>query len=53
MITQRDKGDKYGRMVGTIYTDGATLSINERMLNSGHAVPYPASLSHWLANNFD
>lgn len=40
--TQRDRGDNYGRLLGTITApDGACL--NQDLLASGHAVPWPAA----------
>lgn len=34
------KEDKYGRILGTLHFVGDLVSINERMLNEGIAVPY-------------
>ena len=34
------KADKYGRMLGTLYLTGEPVTVNEKMLNEGIAVPY-------------
>lgn len=39
-IIETYKEDKYGRMLGTLYCIGDPVTINERMLNEGVAVPY-------------
>ncbi len=40
-ITQRDAGDKYGRMLATLYLpDEPIWSVNEQLIESGHAKPY-------------
>jgi len=36
--TLKDKKDKYGRYLVTLYTDSSTVSINEEMVKAGHAV---------------
>lgn len=38
LLTQRDKKEKYGRYLGTIYLNG--LDMNEELVKSGHAVLY-------------
>ena len=37
--TRKDKTEKYGRYLGTFYTEGVE-SINETMVQEGHAVRY-------------
>lgn len=39
-IIETHKEDKYGRILGTLYLVGDPVTINERMLNEGIAVPY-------------
>jgi len=39
-IIETYKEDKYGRILGTLYMIGEPVTINERMLNEGIAVPY-------------
>lgn len=39
-IIETYKEDKYGRILGTLYLVGDPVTINERMLNEGIAVPY-------------
>lgn len=40
-ITQKDKGDKYGRYLADLYfAPGAVLSINQQLIDAGHARPY-------------
>lgn len=39
-IIETHKEDKYGRILGTLYMIGEPVTINERMLNEGIAVPY-------------
>jgi micrococcal nuclease len=39
-IIETNKEDKYGRILGTIYSVGESISINEKMLNEGIAKPY-------------
>jgi len=34
------KEDKYGRILGTLYFIGDPVTINEKMLNEGIAIPY-------------
>ena len=38
--TAKDRKEKYGRYLATIYVGGSTVSVNQQMLDSGHAVPY-------------
>jgi micrococcal nuclease len=38
--TQRDKQEKYGRWLGEIYIPGEELSVNQRLVNEGLAVPF-------------
>ncbi len=35
-----DSTEKYGRMLGWIYLDGDTVSINDHMINDGYAWKY-------------
>jgi micrococcal nuclease len=35
-----DSSEKYGRILGWVYLDGATKSINEQMIEDGYAWPY-------------
>ena len=35
-----DSSEKYGRILGWVYIDGATKSINERMIEDGYAWGY-------------
>ena len=39
-IIETTKEDKYGRILGTLYCIGDIVTINERMLNEGIAVPF-------------
>ena len=39
-IIETVKEDKYGRILGTLYCIGDIVTINERMLNEGIAVPF-------------
>lgn len=39
-IIETTKEDKYGRMLGTLYIVGDPVTVNDRMLNEGIAVPY-------------
>lgn len=39
-IIETYKEDKYGRYLGTLYYVGDSVTVNERMLNEGIAVPY-------------
>jgi len=38
--TYKDKEDKYGRILGTLYLVGDSVTINEWMINEGIAGPY-------------
>lgn len=38
--TTKDRREKYGRYLATIYHPGITTSINEQLVNSGMAVAY-------------
>ena len=41
--TTKDRREKYGRYLGTLWLAGedtTTPSINQRMVDAGHAVPY-------------
>lgn len=35
-----DSSEKYGRILGWVYLDGDTVSINDHMINDGHAWGY-------------
>jgi micrococcal nuclease len=35
-----DSSEKYGRILGWVYLDGDTVSINDKMINDGHAWGY-------------
>ena len=39
-IIETTKEDKYGRILGTLYLVGDSVTINERMLNEGIAKPF-------------
>ena len=40
-ITQKDAGDKYGRYLASLYLpDQPVWSINEQLIEAGHARPY-------------
>jgi len=39
-IIQTTKKDKYGRILGTIYCVGDPVTLNEKLINEGYAVPY-------------
>jgi micrococcal nuclease len=36
--SHRDTRDKYGRWIATIYIEGKEQSVNDTLVNSGHAV---------------
>jgi micrococcal nuclease len=40
LIIKTTKDDKYGRILGTVFADGETISLNEIMLNENLADPY-------------
>ena len=43
VLTHKDKGDKFGRMLADLYLvtpDGSNLSINDQLIDAGHARPY-------------
>jgi micrococcal nuclease len=35
-----DSSEKYGRILGWVYLDGDTVSVNDHMINDGHAWGY-------------
>lgn len=35
-----DSSEKYGRILGWVYTDGNTISLNDMMINDGYAWGY-------------
>ena len=35
-----DSSEKYGRILGWVFLDGATVSLNEKMIADGHAWAY-------------
>jgi micrococcal nuclease len=39
-IIETTKEDKYGRILGTLYLIGDSVTVNEKMLNEGIAKPY-------------
>ena len=39
-IIETTKEDKYGRILGTLYLVGDSVTVNERMLNEGIVVPF-------------
>ena len=39
-IIETHKEDKYGRILGTLYLVGDSITVNERMLTEGIAKPY-------------
>ena len=39
-VIETFKEDKYGRILGILYLVGEPVTVNERMLNEGMAVPY-------------
>lgn len=39
-IIETTKEDKYGRILGTLYLIGDSVTLNEKMLNEGIAKPY-------------
>lgn len=39
-IIETKKDDKYGRVLGTLYLVGEPVTINEKIINDGFAVPY-------------
>ena len=38
--TQKDKTEKYGRYLAEIFTDGDPVSVNQKLIDAGLAVPY-------------
>lgn len=38
--TYKDEKEKYGRYLAVIYLPDSTVSINQMMIDAGHAVPY-------------
>jgi endonuclease YncB( thermonuclease family) len=41
--TEQDKDDKYGRLLAELFLPGDPVSLNQKMVNTGHAVPYMVS----------
>ena len=39
-VIETTKEDKYGRILGTLYFVGDSVTVNERMINEGIAEPY-------------
>lgn len=39
-VIETTKEDKYGRILGTLYCVGDSITVNERMLNEGIVEPY-------------
>lgn len=40
--TYRDREDKYGRLLAEVWTPNTDMSVSDRMMGAGHAVPYLA-----------
>jgi len=38
--TFKDGKGKFGRILGSIYVEGADISVNDMLINEGHAVAY-------------
>lgn len=38
LVTYKDGREKYGRYLAEVFTDDNPLSVNDQMVNSGHAV---------------
>ena len=38
--TEKDKTEKYGRYLAEIFTDNDPVSVNQKMIDAGFAVPY-------------
>lgn len=38
--TVKDETEKYGRLLAVIHTEHDDVSVNQHMLDAGHAVPY-------------
>lgn len=38
--THLDKSDKYGRLLGTLFIEGDPVSVNDKLVTEGLAVPY-------------
>lgn len=44
VVSESWEHDNYGRIIGTVYlADGDPESLNDKLLQSGHAVPYPGA----------
>lgn len=39
-MIETSKEDKYGRILGTLYVTGDTITVNQKMLNEGIVVPF-------------
>jgi endonuclease YncB( thermonuclease family) len=42
--TTKNRKEKYGRYLGTIYREGELASLNDWLIVQGHAVPYSGGL---------
>lgn len=38
--TQKDKDDKFGRLLAEVFVTGNLVSVNQQMIEKGHAVAY-------------
>lgn len=43
LLTIKDRQEKYGRFLATIFLPGNRQSVNEQIVAAGHAVPYMAT----------
>lgn len=41
-----DSSEKYGRILGTLFIDGETVSINDQLIKSGYAWAYDGGTKH-------
>jgi micrococcal nuclease len=48
LLLRTDKGDKYGRWLGTILRGGDEVSLNQHLLTAGFAVPWNGQGQHPL-----
>lgn len=40
LVTKKDRREKYGRYLATIFLPGEAVSVNDQLVAAGHAVPY-------------
>jgi endonuclease YncB( thermonuclease family) len=38
--TEKDRQEKYGRYLATVFIDGDSVSLNDKLIKLGHAVMY-------------